>query len=218
MSEYASPWAAERLLAKDDGTPSDFVENVRQQPFVVVLLDEIEKAAAPVFDMLLGVLDEGRLTDRNGRTTIFRSAIVILTSNLGAATRSSIGFDPAAAQGYAKAVQDFFRPELFNRIDAVVSFGPLDATVCRSIVRKEIGEIALREGLKRAGVRLRASDALVDQLVAAGFDPRYGARPLQRTLETRLVTHLSRFLLEFSGLHGVEIELDTDSEGGLIIR
>ena len=82
MSEYASPWSAERLLAKDDGRPSDFVEKVRQQPFVVVLLDEIEKAAAPVFDMLLGMLDEGRLTDRNGRTTIFRSAIVILTSNL----------------------------------------------------------------------------------------------------------------------------------------
>ena len=85
------PWAAERLVAKDDGTPSDFVQKVRRQPFVVVLLDEIEKAAAAVFDMLLGVLDEGRLTDRNGRTTIFRSAIVVLTSNLGAATRSSIG-------------------------------------------------------------------------------------------------------------------------------
>ena len=85
MSEYAAPWAAERLVAKDDGTPSDFVQKVRRQPFVVVLLDEIEKAAAPVFDMLLGVLDEGRLTDRNGRTTIFRSAIVIMTSNLGAA-------------------------------------------------------------------------------------------------------------------------------------
>ncbi len=218
MSEYASPWSAERLLAKDDGRPSDFVEKVRQQPFVVVLLDEIEKAAAPVFDMLLGMLDEGRLTDRNGRTTIFRSAIVILTSNLGAATRSSIGFDAAAPQGYAKAVQDFFRPEFFNRIDAVVSFSPLDVAVCRSIVRKEIGEIALREGLKRAGLRLRASDALVDRLLASGFDPRYGARPLQRTLETRIVTPLSRFLLEIPGLHDVEIELDATTEGTLIIR
>ena len=197
MSEYAAPWAAERLVAKDDGTPSDFLQKVRQQPFVVVLLDEIEKAAAPVFDMLLGLLDEGRLTDRNGRTTIFRSAIVIMTSNLGAARRSSIGFDPAAPQGHAKAVQDFFRPEFFNRLDAVVSFGPLDADVCRSIVRKELREISGREGLVRAGLRLSASDALVERLVAGGFDPRYGARPLQRTLESSVVTPLAKFLLEF---------------------
>ena len=100
----------------------------------------------------------------------------------------------------------------------MVSFGPLSAAVCRSIVRKEIGEIAGREGLKRAGLGLQASDALVERLVAGGFDPRYGARPLQRTLEASVVTPLARFLLEFPELCDLELQLDADAEGGLIIR
>ena len=165
MSEFASPWTAERLVAKDDRTPSDFLQKVRQQPFVVVLLDEIEKASAEVFDMLLGVLDEGRLSDRYGRTAIFRSAVLIMTSNLGTAKGKSIGFDASPAGVYETAVQDFFRPEFFNRIDAVVSFRPLDAEVCRAIVRKELADLGRREGLFRADLQLAAGDALVEHLV-----------------------------------------------------
>ncbi len=233
MSEFASPWNAERLVAKDDCTPSDFLQKVRQQPFVVVLLDEIEKASAEVFDMLLGVLDEGRLSDRYGRTTIFRSAVLIMTSNLGTAKGKSIGFEAVGqvanlrgagqignllhAGPYETAVQDFFRPEFFNRIDAVVSFRSLDAEACRAIVRKELADLGRRAGLFRADLRLAAGDALVAHLVQIGFDWRYGARPLQRVLETRVVTPLSRYLLAHPYLRGTEVRLDVDAEGKVVV-
>jgi ATP-dependent Clp protease ATP-binding subunit ClpC len=138
MSEYSAPWAAERLILKPDGTPSDFISRVRNQPFVVVLLDEIEKASFEVFDMLLGLLDEGRLTDRYGRTTWFRTAVVIMTSNLGSSRGQSIGFSDASGDAYQREVREFFRPEFFNRLDGLVTFRPLSRDVCLSITRKEL--------------------------------------------------------------------------------
>jgi ATP-dependent Clp protease ATP-binding subunit ClpC len=218
MSEFASPWNVERLVSKDDGTPSEFLQKVRQQPFVVVLLDEIEKASAEVFDMLLGVLDEGRLTDRFGRTTIFRSAIVIMTSNLGGAKGKSIGFEAGAEGLYEKAVQDFFRPEFFNRIDAVVSFRPLNEEVCRAIVRKEVADLSRRDGLAQVGLRLVAGDAMIEHLLRTGFDWRYGARPLQRVLETHVVTPLSRYLLNQPELRDAEVHIDIDADGNAVFK
>src|SRR5262249_8360295 len=120
MSEYAVPGAAQRLLAQPDGRPSDFIQKLRQQPFAVVLLDEIEKADAEVFDVLLGVFDEGRLTDRYGRLTTFRSAILVMTSNLGTGKQASFGFGERPPLRYEGEALAFFRPEFFNRIDAVV--------------------------------------------------------------------------------------------------
>jgi ATP-dependent Clp protease ATP-binding subunit ClpC len=209
MSEFASPWNVERLVSKDDGTPSEFLQKVRQQPFVVVLLDEIEKASAEVFDMLLGVLDEGRLTDRFGRTTIFRSAIVIMTSNLGGAKGKSIGFEAGAEGLYEKAVQDFFRPEFFNRIDAVVSFRPLN---------EEVADLSRRDGLAQVGLRLVAGDAMIEHLLRTGFDWRYGARPLQRVLETHVVTPLSRYLLNQPELRDAEVHIDIDADGNAVFK
>jgi ATP-dependent Clp protease ATP-binding subunit ClpC len=217
MSELASPWNAERLVAKADGTPSDFLQKVRRQPFVVVLLDEIEKASAEVFDMLLGVLDEGRLSDRFGRTTIFRSAVVIMTSNLGAARGKSVGFDAPSAAVHETAVREFFRPEFFNRIDAVVSFRPLDRETCRLIVRKELGDLSQRVGLLKNDLRLAASDAVVDHFVQIGFDWRYGARPLQRVLENQVVTPLSRYLLGHADLRGREVRIELGANGEVTI-
>jgi ATP-dependent Clp protease ATP-binding subunit ClpA len=217
MSEYSAPWNAERLITKEDGTPSDFLARVRQQPFVVVLLDEIEKAASKVFDVLLGLLDEGRLTDRFGRTTDFRSAIVVMTSNLGSSSQRSIGFSPDLADAYEAEVRAFFRPEFFNRLDAVVTFRPLDAETCLAITRKELGEIALREGFQKANLRLSYSERLVEHLTKEGFDPRYGARPLQRVLEMRVVSAVSRHLVRFPELRGVEIRLDVDERGEVVV-
>ena len=217
MSEFASPWTAERLLTKDDGTPSEFLQKVRRQPFVVVLLDEIEKASAEVFDLLLGALDEGRLTDRYGRTTTFRSAVLIMTSNLGSGKGRSIGFAGPAPTVYEAAVRDFFRPEFFNRIDAVVSFSTLDAEACRAIVRKELSDLARRPGLSKANLRLAAGDALLEHLLGVGFDARYGARPLQRALETYVVTPLARYLLEHLDVKSGEICIDIDAANHLIV-
>ena len=183
MSEYALPGSADRLLTRPDGEPSDLVRKVRQQPFAVVLFDEIEKADPGVFDLLMGVCDEGRLTDRFGRTASFRSVLVVMTSNLGTRPGGPIGFvdGAAVAPGRADEALRFFRPEFANRIDAVVSFRPLDPAAVRAIVAKELAELARREGLVRAGLRLSWTEPAVDALARAGTDDRYGARPLQRS-------------------------------------
>ena len=125
MSEYAGFDAVERLLGPPHGEPSELIRKIRQQPFTVLLLDEIEKAAPDVFDVLLGVFDEGRLTDRFGRVTNFRSALIVMTSNLGADRQTPVGFDATARPRYRDEAMAFFRPEFFNRIDAVVTFHPL---------------------------------------------------------------------------------------------
>lgn len=214
MSEYSGPLATERLLGTPDGRPGELVERIRRQPFSVVLLDEIEKADPRVFDVLMGVFDEGRLTDRYGRWTTFRSAVLVLTSNLGATSGSALGFGEEAAESYRDEVERFFRPELFNRIDRVVSFAPLSLEVVRAIAAKEVAELEEREGLQRHGLKLSWSEALIDLLVREGFDPRYGARPLQRAIEEHLVAPLARRLVD----HGVPPEggLRVDVEEGQV--
>ena len=218
MSEYSSPAAADRLITKIDGTPSDLIDRVRRQPFVVVLFDEIEKAADSVFNMLLGLLDEGRLTDRWGRTTTFRSALVIMTSNLGASTRGTIGLGPPQEQRYETEVRSFFRPEFFNRIDSVVTFPPLAWDTCLGIVRKELGDLEHREGIRRAGLRLTFGPSLVEQLARDGFDPRFGARPLQHAIETQVVAALARHLVAHPGLRDAALHVDMHPQGGLVIE
>lgn len=208
MSEYSGPAAVDRLLGTPDGRPGELVEKIRRQPFSVVLLDEIEKADPQVFDVLMGVFDEGRLTDRYGRWTTFRSAVLVLTSNLGATSGSALGFGEEAPESYRDEVERFFRPELFNRLDRVVSFSPLSREVVRKIAAKELRELEAREGLQRHGLRLSWSEAVIDLLVAEGFDPRYGARPLQRAIEEHLVAPLARRLVDYG----------VPSEGGLRVE
>ena len=149
MSEYSVAGAAERLLIQNNGQPSPLVNKIREQPFCVLLLDEIEKAAHEVFDALMTVFDEGRLTDRLGRETIFKSAVIIMTSNLGVSTSSPIGFDSHQSDNYLKAVREFFRPEFFNRFDFVVPFQPLDQASILQIVVKELNSLSKREGLEK---------------------------------------------------------------------
>ena len=218
MSEYAGFGAADRLLAQPDGRPSDLIQKVRQQPFVVLLLDEIEKADAEVFDVLLGVFDEGRLTDRYGRLTTFRSAVIVMTSNLGAGRQEGFGFGDRPPVQYAGEALAFFRPEFFNRIDGVVTFQPLAPETVRAIARKELAEVADREGLTRLRLKVTWSEALVEHLAREGFDARYGARPLQRTLETLVVTPLARHLLENPQLSDTTLHVDLAPPHGVVFR
>lgn len=213
MSEYSGWNAAERLRTAPDGTPSDLIKKVREQPFVVLLLDEIEKADPEVFDVLLSVFDEGRLTDRYGRTTTFRSAVIVMTSNLGAEKFSMLGFGEMTQPSYTAEAMSFFRPEFFNRMDGVVRFSPLDQMIIRAITRKELDEIANREGMVKAGLKLAWSDAVLELIAREGFDPRFGARPLQRTLETLVVAPLARYLLENPELNNVTLRLEVQAEG-----
>ena len=196
MSEYGGPFAAERLLGGAQGEPGALVRAVRENPFRVLLLDEVEKASPLVFDALLGAFDEGRLTDPLGRVAHFQSTLFLLTSNLGAGA-GSLGFgdDSVDPRRYEDAVRAFFRPELYNRLDGVVPFQGLSRATVRAIVEHELASLTEREGLRRREARLAWTEEVVDLLVAEGFDERYGARPLQRALEDLVVGPLSRWLV-----------------------
>jgi ATP-dependent Clp protease ATP-binding subunit ClpC len=216
-SEYAGFGAAERLLTKPDGTPGLLIERVRRQPFVVVLFDEIEKASDDVFDTLLNLLEEGRLTDRFGRTTFFRSALVAMTSNLGVRRGASLGFLDGQEPNYERAILDRFRPEFVNRLDAIVPFVPLPRDVILRIARKELAEIADREGLAAAQLRLTFGDRLIERVADRGFDPRLGARPLQRFLEESVVRALSQYLVANPELRRRSLHLEALENGEILI-
>jgi ATP-dependent Clp protease ATP-binding subunit ClpC len=217
MSEYAGPGAGGRLLTQADGHPSELIRSIREQPFNVVLLDEIEKADPIVFDVLMGLFDEGRLTDQFGRTAIFRSAIIIMTSNLGSDQQGAFGFGGEVTPDHEAHAMEFFRPEFFNRMDAVINFEALDPEDVEAITRKELGEIASREGLTKGNNQLVWSDAVVAHLAEVGFDRRYGARPLQRTIERLAIAPLACYLLANPGLKGVTLQLEMNGEGGIDI-
>lgn len=213
MSEYGGWGAAQRLLEGAHGTPAPWIERVRRQPFCVVLFDEIEKAAPKVFDVLLGLLDEGRLTDRFGRLTQFRSAIMVMTSNLGAQATRALGFVPADGADYESEVAKHFRPEFFNRMDGVVTFRSLSAADVAGIARKELTELAAREGFAAAGIRLEWSEEVEAAVAKAGYDPRYGARPLQRALEELVSTPLARWKSTNPGICNVTVRIELGLDG-----
>jgi ATP-dependent Clp protease ATP-binding subunit ClpC len=211
MSEYAGHDAARRLLGEPFGEPSELVKRLRQNPFTVLLLDEVEKAAPEVFDTLMNVFDEGRLTDALGRVTWFRSAVIIMTSNLGTRKVGSLGFSSGGAQESAKsdlsAIRRFFRPEFFNRMDQVVTFEPLNRAAVETIAQHEVAALAEREGLKQRGITLDISADLLHQVCESGFDPVYGARPLQRRLEELVTTPVARWLVEHPAARDVVLRV-----------
>ncbi len=210
MSEYGGWGATQRLLQNPQGQPAAWIQQVRRQPFCVVLFDEIEKAAPEVFDVLLGLMDEGRLSDRFGRVTWFRSSIVIMTSNLGANIPASAGFSASSEPGYESEVYKFFRPEFFNRLDAIVTFKSLARKEIDAITRKELSDMMSREGFVAAGISLRCTDQLVDLLAREGYDHRFGARPLQRAIERLVVTSLARWKVANPDLKHVSLLVDLD--------
>lgn len=211
MSEFSGGGAAERLLGSVyDAQPSELVRKLRRQPFSVVLLDEVEKAHPEVFDVLLRALDEGLWTDPWGRETSFRSAIILLTSNLGAELIKDVGLRRHEAPSYEGAARAFFRPEFLNRLDGIISFAPLSRDEVRKIAAKEVRALERRAGLRRRGLRLEVGGRLVDELVAQGYDPRLGARPLQRVVERLVVRGLGRYLAAHPSLRDVTLAADWD--------
>ena len=207
MSEYSDPIAVQRLIGGVGSAEGLLTSKVREQPFAVVLLDEVEKAHPQFFDLLLQVLGEGRLTDAMGRVADFCNAVVIMTSNLGAESyqRGVKGFSEAvkpnddssrkrASQHFLKEVRAFVRPELFNRIDRVVPFAPLAETTVQRIAERELAKLKLRDGLKYRGVTVNIADEVAQHLARQGYDARYGARPLKRTIERELLAPLAEQL------------------------
>lgn len=198
MSEYSDPLAVRRLVGLF-GTEGQLTAKVRERPFSVILLDEFEKAHHSLYDLLLQVLGEGRLTDAGGRVADFSTAVVIMTSNLGAAELRGgrLGFRRAgdaigdAREHFTEAVRDFLRPELYNRIDRIVPFAPLDEAALLRIARRELEIIGQRDGLRFAGGRLQVVEAAVRHMADKGWHPQYGARPLKRAIERELLVPLA---------------------------
>jgi len=199
MSEYADPLAVQRLIGGTASAEGILTARVREQPFSVVLLDEFEKAHESLFDLLLQVLGEGRLTDAAGRVADFRNSVIIMTSNLGAATygQGTVGFGLTQAEAelarhhFEREVRRFLRPELFNRIDRIVPFLPLDRETARQVVERQMELIRGRDGLKFRHVELTVEDNVIQHLLERGFEPRYGARSLKRVMERELLAPLS---------------------------
>ena len=218
MSEYTGGSAGHRLLNDSEGNSASWIQQIRSKPLSVLLLDEIEKASSEVFDILLSVLDEGRLTDRLGRVTSFRNTVILMTSNLGARVGSSLGFSDDNRVDYRSVIRKSFRPEFFNRLDGVIAFSPLSREVIHQITEKELRDLCHREGLERYGRKLSWTTALVEHLAQVGFESSLGARPLQRFIETDVVAPLSKWLVEQAIVGEQELQLDWDASSGLSVR
>jgi len=218
MSEFMEKHSVARLI----GAPPGYVgfeeggyltEAVRRRPYSVILLDEVEKAHPDVFNVLLQVLDDGRLTDGHGRTVDFRNTVIVMTSNLG----SNLIQEMAGEENYEsmknavmEVVGTHFRPEFINRIDDLVVFHPLSREHIRKIVDIQLGY--LHERLAERDIQIHLSDAARDKLAAAGFDPVYGARPLKRAIQQQVENPLAQEILsgKFSPGDVIEVGVDHD--------
>ncbi|MDD3517081.1 MAG: AAA family ATPase, partial [Chromatiales bacterium] len=219
MSEFMEKHSVARLI----GAPPGYVgyeeggyltEAVRRKPYSVVLLDEVEKAHPDVFNVLLQVLDDGRLTDGQGRTVDFRNTVIVMTSNLG----SQLIQELAGEEHYdemKKAVMDVvgqhFRPEFINRVDEVVVFHPLGREQIRAIVDIQLGYLRKRLAERELGFEL--TQAALDRLGEAGFDPVYGARPLKRAIQHQLENPLAQSILRGEFEPGDSIHVDAAADG-----
>jgi ATP-dependent Clp protease ATP-binding subunit ClpC len=220
MSEYRLPGSSARLLAAGPDATT-LAQRVRQEPLSLVLLDEIEKAHREVFDLLLAILGEGRLTDEDGRHVDFRMVLIVMTSNLGVADRAPVGFGgdderalpPGARRAAPAGVREHFRPEFVNRIDHVVQFRGLGRDSVLRIVDLELAKAEARTGLVRRNLRLRVLPEARSFLAEAGFDPRRGARPLKRVIEERVITPIAARMAEDPGCRDREVVVASGGAG-----
>ena len=219
MSEFMEKHSVARLI----GAPPGYVgyeeggyltEAIRRRPYSVILLDEIEKAHPDVFNILLQVLDDGRLTDGQGRTVDFRNAVIVMTSNLGSQRIQELSGEANYAQMKTEVLEilgQHFRPEFINRVDDIVVFHPLSREDIRAIVDIQIAHLAKR--LHERDIGLQLSDAASDRIADAGFDPVYGARPLKRAIQQQLENPLAQRILAGDFGPGTTIKVDAGKDG-----
>lgn len=216
MNEINSPLAAEQLIGNFEQPDGKLTSAVRRQPFAIVLLDEIEKAHPDVFDYLLQVIGEGRLTDAVGRTIDFRDTLILMTSNIGAkeATKS-IGFDSSdarAADHYRRAATAFFRPEFINRLDDIVVFSHLSRADIAQIAHMQMARMIEREGILRRNIYLHVDSDAMSWLIDRGYDPQLGARVLKRELERYVAQPLADSLAEESTQQHCLLNIQSDGD------
>ncbi|HNT32285.1 MAG TPA: ATP-dependent chaperone ClpB [Candidatus Aminicenantes bacterium] len=220
MSEYMEKHTVARLIGAPPGyvgyeEGGQLTEAVKRRPYALVLLDEIEKAHPDVFNVLLQILDDGRLTDGQGRTIDFKNTIIIMTSNLGSAILKDRSRDWAAAEAEVKTlVEGHFRPEFINRIDELIVFKPLSREVIAGIVDLQLDLLRKRLADRKIGVETTAkARALVAEM---GYDPVYGARPLKRVIQKEIQNVLAMKLLAGEIRGGDTVKIDVDGKGGFI--
>jgi ATP-dependent Clp protease ATP-binding subunit ClpC len=228
MSEYGEKHNASRLVGAPPGyvgyeEGGQLTEKVRRRPYSVVLFDEIEKAHGDVYNLLLQIMEEGRITDSLGRVVDFRNTVIVMTSNVGASTAGeagNLGFDTgvsdesysfrATKAAYQTAMQDHFRPEFLNRLDDTIVFRPLEREDLRQVVRIEFKQVAKR--VLEQGITLELTDAAVDWLLKEGYNPKFGARPIRRTIEANIEDHLSEALLKGEFSQGTVLAVDVETD------
>ena len=224
MSEYMEKFSVQRLI----GAPTGYVgydeggqltEAVRRHPYSVILLDEMEKAHPDVFNILLQVLDDGRLTDGQGRVVSFKNTIIIMTSNVGSqfiAGAGAEGFNEESRKQVMEALRSSFRPEFLNRIDDVVIFQPLGLEDIERIVDIQLKDV--RSRLANERMTLELSEAAKQSLALDGLDPVYGARPLKRLIQRRVVDQVANLIIAGELHEGDTVLVDTDENGNLVAR
>ncbi len=217
MSEFQHPDQIYRLIGTGGSKPGKMIQFVRERPFSILLLDEIEKANPLIFDALMTVFDEGFLVDSHGRVTDFRNTIIIMTTNLGGQSKRSPGFGNNTGQDYRGAIRKFFRPEFFNRIDRVVIFNALSQQHIDSITVKELDDLKKREGFESRRIKLEFSEKIVRYISNTGFDPNYGARPLQRAIEKYITSPIAKYLLKNRKLTNCTLKIDSGDDGNIHI-
>jgi ATP-dependent Clp protease ATP-binding subunit ClpB len=221
MSEYMEKHAVARLIGAPPGyvgydEGGQLTEAVRRRPYSVILFDEIEKAHADVFNVMLQILDDGRLTDSKGRTVDFKNTVIIMTSNLGSqflgsdALRSQEEYATAREQVMA-VVQSHFKPEFLNRIDDIIIFHPLGEAELTRIVDLRLED--LRRVLAERKISIELSDTAKELLFMVGYDRAYGARPLKRAIQRLIQDPLARRLLDGEVQAGDHVEMDADLGG-----
>lgn len=232
MSEFMEKHSVSKLIGSPPGyvgheEAGTFTEAVRHRPYSVVLFDEVEKAHPDVFNILLQVLDDGRLTDGKGRTVDFKNTIIIMTSNLGShhlQKMQSIGFSNNEAEEtyeYTKAkvmdsLHDFFRPEFLNRLDEIVVFNTLPQNIISDIVLRQLD--ILKHRLKEKEITLSFSKTLIKYLTEKGFDPKYGARPLKRAIQNDILNALALEIISENISTGDKIKVDYKNEKVIFVK
>lgn len=202
LNDFPDALAVQRLMGGASGAEGLLTARVREQPFSVLLLDEFEKADPSFFDLWLQILGDARLTDAAGRVADFSNAVIVMTSNLGAQgfQRGPSGFQTGAAKAddarahFTTAVRDFLRPEIFNRLDAIVPFDPLSFETMLAIARRQLELVTRRDGLALRPIAVELGPGVAEHLARAGYDPRYGARPLKRAVDRELTVPLAEAL------------------------
>ena len=221
MSEYMEKFSVQRLIGAPPGyvgydEGGQLTEAVRRHPYSVILMDEMEKAHPDVFNILLQVLDDGRLTDGQGRVVSFKNTIIIMTSNVGSQFIAGAGAsgDPEEARKKAmEALREQFKPEFLNRIDDVVVFQPLGLADIEKIVDIQLKDV--RERLDRDRIKLELTPAAVQSLSIDGLDPVYGARPLKRLIQREVVDNIANLIIDGSLREGDTAKVDVDGDGNL---